>query len=872
MPCVATLRQPSRRAAAGEATAVDELLHVALSRPAEAVRRAERVLDAQPEVRVASIAHQTIGIVRRDNGDLALARRELRASLRLARRSGDQQRVADVLATLGAALVMAGATARGFAHLEEAVHLAHGETLARVRMRFAYLLRAVGRHEEALQEVNGALVGIRRSGDRVWEARALNSRGLVHLGRGDVARAERDLDCAYALFTAEDQALEAAFAVHNRGVTAYSRNDVPLALRLLAEAGRSYERLAHFTPDLAIDRSSILLAVGLTGEAVESIETALRTDALQPPKRAELLLILAGALLARGEPQHAERHAAAAVNLFRRQRRRYWLTKARLAVAQARFAQGRVDGRLYRQVSMLAEELEGLRVEEASLAHLLAGRVGVGQDLDGHESHLLAAARYRRAAAPLSQVTGWLAQAMLCEARGEHRGAMAACTRGLEALTDYCAVFGTMEFRALGTRHGLELATIGLRLALRKGDARALLTAGERSRALSLTFPPVAPEADLQAVSELTALRELQRRTDDALASGAATTALQRERRSLEGAVRSKKLMLRAGGRREHRFDLAALTEHLDGSSLVELVEVGDVLQAVVVTGRQVRLREVGPRQSAVTALGTARFTLHGIGRGVPLPFPPRVGEDLQSALLGPAADLLGPGPVVVSPPARFHGTPWGLMPALAHRPVSVTPSAALWVRAQRATAPAGRRVVLVGGPRLDGGELELRALRARYPSATVLHGADATVERVLDALDGAWLAHLATHGVFRPDNPMFSSLTLYDGPLTVHDLERLRRPPYRIVLSACDSGTGSPTGAEELLGLQSALIGLGTAGIASSVAEVNDRATIRLMVDLHAALSSGLGLPQALCDARRAAGGSPVERATAAAFMAFGV
>jgi hypothetical protein len=330
--------------------------------------------------------------------------------------------------------------------------------------------------------------------------------------------------------------------------------------------------------------------------------------------------------------------------------------------------------------------------------------------------------------------------------------------------------------------------------------------------------------------------------------------------------------MLRAGGRREHRFDLEALCDHLGAGSFVEIVEVDDLLHAVVVTDGRIRMREIGPRKQAVTALGVARFTLHGIGRGVPLPFPPGLGADLEEAVLGPAVHLLGPGPVVVSPPTRFHGAPWGLMPSLAGRPVSVTPSAALWTRAQRATQPDARKVVLVAGPRLTGGELELRALQARYPAATVLRGEDATVERVLAAVDGAWLVHLATHGVFRPDNPMFSCLSLYDGPLTVHDLERLRKPPYRIVLSACDSAIGSPTGAEELLGLQSALIGLGTAGIASSIAEVNDQATIRLMVDLHAALGSGLSLPRALSRARQSAGDSPVDRATAAAFMAFGV
>jgi CHAT domain-containing protein len=46
---------------------------------------------------------------------------------------------------------------------------------------------------------------------------------------------------------------------------------------------------------------------------------------------------------------------------------------------------------------------------------------------------------------------------------------------------------------------------------------------------------------------------------------------------------------------------------------------------------------------------------------------------------------------------------------------------------------------------------------------------------RAFPGRPAAGQAHVAAHGVFRADSPMFSSLRLADGPLTVHDLERLR-------------------------------------------------------------------------------------------------
>ena len=87
---------------------VEELLPLALSRPRDALARAREVLRARPGPYAASVAHQAAGIVLRDTGDVDAGVRELRDALRLARRTGSADREADVLATLGLALVYAG--------------------------------------------------------------------------------------------------------------------------------------------------------------------------------------------------------------------------------------------------------------------------------------------------------------------------------------------------------------------------------------------------------------------------------------------------------------------------------------------------------------------------------------------------------------------------------------------------------------------------------------------------------------------------------------------------------------------------------------------------------------------------------------------
>ena len=146
-----------------------------------------------------------------------------------------------------------------------------------------------------------------------------------------------------------------------------------------------------------------------------------------------------------------------------------------------------------------------------------------------------------------------------------------------------------------------------------------------------------------------------------------------------------------------------------------------------------------------------------------------------------------------------------------------------------------------------------------------------ATVAAVLQAIDGAELAHIAAHGEFRADSPLFSSLRLDDGQLTVYDLERLRRGPRRLVLSSCDSGVAAPAGADEVLGLASSLIPLGTTGIVASVVPVNDGAVVPLMIALHRELRGGASLAQALRDARVGLESDPVAAATGWSFICLG-
>ena len=856
-----------------------QLLPLAVSRPQDALLAARSVLARRPSANDASLAHQAIGIVLRDHGDLPAAIAELRKGVRLARSSGEPEREADVQATLGVTLAWMGRSQQGLTVLDQAVAAAHGDLAGRVLMRRALVLWDLGRFREAHEDLCRALPHFRRASDTIWEARSLSWRALVFLGMGLPRRAASDFTRAETLFASTGQELEYAYARHNRGLIALARGDLPEALTYLDEARNRYDALGETIPDLAIDRCSALLAAGLAEEAAQETEAALGRI---PPqggiayKNAGVLFAAATAALAAGKPAIAKERAHQARRLFRAQERTVWEARADLVLAQARYAGGERSASLLRYAGQVAARMEAPRADEASQAHLLVGRLALSRGrMAAADQHLERAARSRRRGPPLTRSVAWLARALQAEARGNARATLAACARGLDSLDEHQMTLGATELRAYGTAHGAELAMIAQRDALRRGDVRRLLFWSERWRATALAARSTPLRHDRQLAAELSALRSVIRLLGASEMPAPRRAALERERRRLEAAVqartrRSPGRLVQEGG----ELDLDTLFGELGGSSLIELVEVDGLLHVITVADRRVRLHTVGSIPEDEIRMN--RFLLRRLARGRPRPGDEQSltyrGTQLESSLLGSAAAELGDGPVIVVPPGRLQAVPWTLMPSLRDRAVTVAPSALTWVRARHKRPPADRRVALVVGPGLITQGAEVAELHSRYPESVMLGNGSATAEHVLGALDGAWLAHIAAHGTFRADNPMFSSLRLDDGPLTVHDFERLVRAPYRLVLSSCDSGVAAPVGADELLGLVSSLVPLGAAGIVASVVPVNDEAAVPVMLALHDALQGGATLAEALLTTRKEVGSDPLALATAHSFLALGV
>jgi tetratricopeptide (TPR) repeat protein len=868
----------------------DEAMRLYLSDPRRARELAMRAL---AEARrhgdggTASMAERCLGLIAQHLDDFDTAAEHLRAAVRLAERAGDHGRAAEARINLAVILAFQGRGASALRQLSRAEPHLSGIAQGWLAMERAIVLLKLGRWTAALTEFDRALPVFEQAGNLEAQARTHGNRGVLHLYRGELAAADGDLQRAVALFSDLGHDLSSAIGQHNLGYLAARRGDIPLALERYEEAERRYRDHGTTTFTLLVDRCELLLSVGLAAEARTAGEGAVveAVRSRQSGELAEARLRLAQAAIADGDHAAALDAALLAAHAFRRQRRPAWGALARYAVLQARLGGDQPHEVTPVAARRLAQDLAtaGWR-DQARDAQMTAARLALDRGQVRPARQDLTEVSRARHAGPLWQRTqGWHAEAMLRLLDGRRAAARRAARRGLQLVEDYRATLGATDLRAGASRHVVELADLGLRCALEEPDPALVLRWAERSRAAHLLQRPVRPPHDEVLAADLAELRRIMLDQEEAVREGRQRTGLTGRQVAVERAICDRSRFVRGPAtptvvRPPSPADLAAA---LGGHALVEYLLVGGRLHALTLTERRVRRHVLGPAGPAEHELRMLPFMVRrlAVGRDArPAALEAaRVGIEhagrvLDAALLMPIEAEIGDRPLVVVPTGHLQRLPWSLLPSCRGRAVEVAPSATVWHLAATSPAVADDRVVLVAGPDLPHAAEEIDALAARYQRAERLAGPRATVEAVTRALDGSALAHLATHGIYRGDNPLFSSLKVHDGPLTVYDLERLDRAPQAVVLSACESGRSAVLAGDELLGLVAAFLALGTRTLVASVVEVLDAATAPLMLDLHAALAEGADMATALASAQlRAFGGGPSSVAAAASFVCFG-
>ncbi|MFI9384039.1 CHAT domain-containing protein [Kutzneria sp. NPDC052558] len=705
---------------------------------------------------------------------------------------------------------------------------------------------------------------------------ALTARALVNIAMGHPTSAGDDLRRCLWLGHTYHAPLTLAITTTNLGEMHYRMGDAPTALRYYEEAERLMQRVAPTAVSkVRSDRAQVLLFAGLAEEAANALDESFASLRAQGSNRdlAEAETLRAAAAVMAGDYAAARAFAALARRRHLRQERPVlaWLaslTGLHAAVAVALSGPRKPSKSLVRQALQLSEQMGGVaKTDEAAVAKLLAVRVLLRRGEVEEATRLLAETPAPRRFTSIDhRMLRRLVRAEVAVATGDRRTAFSQARVGFAELGRTRDRMGGLELVSGTAVHGRELGVLAVRLVLDGGrsaaNARRLFGWLERTRAQVYRYEPQPSIDDPELADRVSEIRNLTRSMQLAKAEGRSVREMAARQAALQQEVTRLGWQTTVWGRPRPVADLAEVGKRLEDRAMISFAAVEDALVAVVIVDgrpRLVRLGRVADAQQAAQMLhadldALAPDHLPAALVEVVSSSARRRAESLDEQLLRPLAAVIGDRELVIVPTAPLYPIAWGALPSLRGRPVVVAPSATAWLSASAdQQLPGTGRSVLVGGPDLPAAVGEVAQLTRYLPGAQVLHGPQATVEAVLEALDGAQLAHVAAHGVHEPGNALFSRLDLVDGGLFAHETARLQRPPEQVVLAACELAMSRIRPGDEALGFAGALLATGVRTVTAAVSRVGDHTAAESMAFYHRRVAEGARPAVALADATAA-------------------
>jgi CHAT domain-containing protein len=298
-------------------------------------------------------------------------------------------------------------------------------------------------------------------------------------------------------------------------------------------------------------------------------------------------------------------------------------------------------------------------------------------------------------------------------------------------------------------------------------------------------------------------------------------------------------------------FSVAKLQASLPaGAVLVEYYSAGDRMLAAVVSGEGIEIVPVSVVSRVTNLLHLLRFQFAKFRMGAA--YTEKFAQPLLRATLGhleglyreliePIRGRLAGKHVVFVPHGPLHFLPFHalrngeeyLCDAYA---VSYAPSATVFSLCQQKTSSERRNSLVLGIPDERAPLIlsEVQSVAALLPQTELFVGTQATAQVLQERGPEIGLLHVATHGVYRQDNPMFSGIKMGDGYLNLYDLYQMRLGAKLVTLSGCATGMNFVAEGDELLGLQRGLFCAGANSLLLSLWDVHDRSTAQLMQEFY--------------------------------------
>jgi len=801
--------------------------------------------------------------------------------------AGDLKEAARTLSHSTHPLILCGEYDRAFAAAQKAralfSELGDHKRLADLENNFGNILHRQDRFEEALAHYEASYKAL--ANYEAWEhaAIALSNMAMCLISLNDFARSidcyqrARELCVKYGMPRLRDQAdYNIAYLYYLRGE--YSRAiDMLLAIRRACEANGDVYHVAL----CCLDLSDIYLELNLTQEARETAhEGFLRFRKLgMGYEAAKTLANEAIAYGRQGNAPQALKLLAKARKIFAREKNAVWpylldLYQAVLLFREQRYSEA---SNLCRRAANFFDHT--MLPGKAVLAHLLLARIALQlQDV-------IAAAKESESA--LAKVAGVEAPVLIYETylllgqtalrRGDKPAAYAALQEARRNLE-------TIRIRL--RREDLKISFVGNRLEVYEAlvdlhfdnrnprvSAEEALGYIEAAKSRSMTEALFENGKSLFANAEDSKLDEQIRDLRAELnwyyhrieleqlrlegTFGESIERLKQEARSRERRLTQMFREMPVHERENTAFDTQVEFSLKDlqaaipaDTAVIEYYSTRDRLIAAVLTSESIRIETLTQFEQVCESLQLLRFQLSKfrLGPVFTQPFHEVLLrttnahlEDLYRQVLEPLRDRLKAKHLVFVPHGSMHFLPFHALrngdEYLADTyTVSYAPSATLFAFCQRKVATPKQSSLVLGLPdeRAPHIRTEAASVASLLPQSELYLQEAATSEILRKKGSEINFLHIATHGIYRQDNPMFSAIRLGDGYLNLYDLYQLRLSAKLVTLSGCATGMNVVAAGDELLGLQRGLFYAGATSLLLSLWDVNDRTTAELMKEFY--------------------------------------
>jgi CHAT domain-containing protein len=814
------------------------------------------------------------------------------AALALFRRQGLDVDVARTINGALQSLISLGRYEDAFASAEEAraIFERRGNLLglARLDTNVGNILYRQDRFDEALALYERAHEQLARIGQPQDVAAALSNMAMVYSNVNDFQKALDTYNRARDYCELHGMPLLVLRADYNVAYLYYLRGDYTRALELYRTAKEMCDAFGdtYHSALCDLDRSEIYLELNLSDEAADLGSQALvRFDKLgMRYESAKAVTNVAIATSTQGELPRALELFERARELFARERNQAWLALVDFCEALVLYRSGQHVRA--RQVCRTALRLfaRASAPQRAGLCELLLARLEleIGDLAVSERACDRAFERLAPAATPNLMYQAYFVRGLIREAHGDRDAAYAA----------FRASHGHLEqLRSHLRTDDLKVAFLKDKLEVYESLVTSCLALGPEADRAKRAFDYI-EEAKSRSLADLIAFRAA---TLTPRIPGKVSANVNRLRHDLHWHYRQLELEeVRPEKRSLRRMDslrlrAAALEKQLSRSldelrrtdeefatlqsgAAEGLEEIRSILEAdtILLEYYQARGRYyvciVGRDQLDVVPLGDAagvrkriallqfQLSKFRLQPGYVSAFADQFQaatvahlRELYEVLVAPIRDRLKASHLVVVPHDVLHGLPFhalfdGERYLIDRFTVSYAPSASVYRLCYGKPVTSGGTSLIMGLPDAQTPCIteEVRAVSGLLPNPLVFLGAEAGADELRTHGPTSQFVHIATHGLFRRDNPMFSSIRLGSGPLSVYDLYELRLSAELVTLSGCGTGLNVIVGGDELLGLVRGLLYAGARAVLLTLWDAYDRSTADFMGTFYGHLQAG--------------------------------